>query len=114
MRDVKLYFTDSQGFDINIEDGYPELMDYENQTQDQRASIGALFSQGTLPGNLDFGVNWDQLYSKDSSLVDIDNEVKQCVNTVAGGDGTFGNTYMPLYVPAEDGSVKVTVMKGFV
>jgi hypothetical protein len=112
MRDFKLQFIDEVGFDINIVNGYPEYVDYENQTQDQRAAIGAVFEKSTLPGHPEFGVDWGKLYDKENALVDIDNDVKQTVSTVAGGTGEASQTYLPLYEPQEDGSVKVIVMKG--
>lgn len=112
MRDLKLYYTEEQGFDINIVDGYPEDVDYENQTQDQRAAIGAVFEKGTLPGDLDVGVDWGRLYSKEDSMIDISNEVSAMVQRVAGGNGQADGTYLPIFVPDENGAVKVTVMKG--
>ena len=112
MRDFKSQFIDEVGFDINIVNGYPEYVDHDNQTQDQRAAIGAVFEKGTLPGHLEFGVDWGKLYDKENALVDIDNDVKQTVSTVAGGTGEAAQTYLPLYEPQPDGSIKVNVIKG--
>lgn len=112
MRDLKLRYIPDVGFDIDIVDGYPEYVDYDNQTQDQRAAVGAVIEKGTIPGNLNFGVDWGKLYNKEDSLVDIDNDVKRTVAAVAGGTGEASESYIPLYIPQEDGSVQVTVMKG--
>lgn len=112
MRDLKLYYTEQEGFDINIVHGYPEYVDYENQSQDQRAAIGSVFEKGTLPGNLDVGVDWSALYQKESSLLDLYNDVQENINRVAGGDGSPGNMYIGYLVPNADGSVAATVVKG--
>lgn len=114
MRDIKLYFTENNGFDINVEKGYPEEVAGESQSQDQRAAIGAVFEAGTMPGNLSFGVRWSALYEQEKSMIDISNDVQNTVSQVAGGDGQELGTYLPMFVPEEDGSVSVTVVKGAV
>lgn len=114
MRDAKLYYIDDTGFDINIEGGQLEDVAYENQTQDQRAALGATLEKGSIPGDSYFGVDWGALYAKDSALLDIANQVQETVQSVAGGDGTPSNMYNPIFIPSEDGSVKVVVMKSTV
>lgn len=111
MRDVKLNYTEGVGFDIDIIDGMPEYVDYENQTEDQRAAIGAVIVQGTIPGALNIGVGWSRFFSQDKTLLDIDNEARQMINTVAGGTGQAGSSYSPLYIP-KDKSLSVVILKG--
>ncbi len=112
MRDLKLFYEEEIGFDIEIEDGYPVDVDKENQTADQRAAVGAIFVKGTLPGQPEFGVSWGELYTKEASLMAVSNEVQETVQSVSGGDGQASNVYMPLFVPTTDGKVSVTVVKG--
>lgn len=112
MRDIKLYYIEETGFDINIIDGEPEYVDYANQTQDQRAAIGAAIEKGSIPGNESFGADWAAVFDKESSLLDLANEVQENVNNVAGGDGQMSGMYMSMLVPKSDGSVTTTVMKG--
>lgn len=112
MRDFKLSYIDDVGFDIDIINGYPVYVGQVNQTQDQRAAVGATIVRGTMPGDLDLGVNWSALYEKETSLLDIDNDVKQMVQQVAGGSGQAGKGYIPLYIPSADGKVTVQVIRG--
>lgn len=110
MRDFKVSYND--GFDIDIVEGYPVYVDYENQTQDQRAAIGATIVKGTIPGNLDYGVDWAKLWDKEESVIDISNDVNQVVQDVAGGEGSAGSQYIPMFYPQESGEVQIQVIKG--
>lgn len=112
MRDFKVTFIDGNGFDINIRNGRPDYVDRENQTQDQRAAIGAVIIKGTIPAEPDFGVDWSRLYDKEESYIDIYNDICQVINTVAGGTGEAGESYIPLFDPDESGQIKVKVIKG--
>ena len=113
MRDIKLTYSKDVGFDIDIIDGYPVYVDYENQTQDQRAAVGATIVKGTVPGSLEVGISWPDYFTQDISLLDIDNETRQMIDMVAGGTGQADSSYIPLYIPDEDtGQVNVTVVKG--
>lgn len=113
MRDLKLFYAESVGFDIDVDaQGYAVEMPSESESLDQRASLGAVFEKGTLPANPEFGVAWDALYNKEASLVDIANDVQTCIQQVSGGDGQATNSYYGMFIPDEKGHISVTVMKG--
>lgn len=112
MRDFKVTFIADSGFDINIRNGYADYVDRENQTEDQRAAIGAIIIKGTIPAEPNFGVDWSRLYDKEESYVDIYNDICQVINTVAGGTGESGQGYIPLFEPDESGKINVKVLKG--
>ena len=44
--------------DIDIIDGFPKLVPFERNTQDQRAAISAYTFKGTIPGKPDIGIDW--------------------------------------------------------
>lgn len=114
MRDMLLLYTEDEGFDIDIKDGYPVDVERESQTGDQRAAIGAVFLKGSLPANQDFGVDWTALYDNDVTVMDVANEVQSTIQRVASSEGNVNNNYYPIFVPKDNGDVGVTVMKGAV
>lgn len=80
MRDIKLFVDeDSNLVDVDVVNGEPVLLDFAEQTGDQRAAVACFISKGTLPGNLDFGISWGQMYTNDSTLIDFSNELQQSV-----------------------------------
>lgn len=109
MRDFKLYF-DNGLLDINVIDGYPEMLPYPNQTYDQRAALSALQEKGTIPGMLDTGVNWGAIYSEEDTMLQIDNDIKKAIQNNVTSTGKIADSYVPIYVN-ENGSIKVTVRK---
>lgn len=108
--------TSSWFLDINIVDGYPEVMHFEGQTQDQRAAVAAVMQRGTVPGMLEEGVDWTATLANDpkSTMITLDNQIKQNVNNLsARSDSSSGVTkYLPLYIQNKNGSIDVTLMRG--
>lgn len=103
----KSYFLD-----INIVNGYPEMVHFEGNTQDQRAALSAVTMKGTIPGMLEEGISWGEMLQNQNNLVSLDNQVKQNVQKNAGsGDASKLVTYTPLYQQAEDGSVTVALYR---
>ena len=62
--------------DIDIIDGQPVYL-IDDQTNDQRAAVAAIQAKGTIPGMLDTGVDWAQLYVRDyqDGMVNIDEKI---------------------------------------
>lgn len=90
--------------DLDIVNGQPRMVQYERNTQDQRAAISAYMFKGTIPGKPDLGINWADLYSgSEETLVSIDNEVKQAIQRNAAIPNGPNSTYMPMYKSTEDG-----------
>ena len=112
MRDFKLTYSDTLGFDIDIKNGYPVYVDLENQTEDQRAAVAATIVQGTIPGQPNTGVDWSKLYDREDSYVDIYNDTSKLIKEVAGGNGVSGQTYVPVFIPKRGGTIEVKVIKG--
>ena len=78
MRDIKLFVDeDSNLVDVDVVNGEPVLLDFAEQTGDQRAAVACFISKGTLPGNLDFGISWGQMYTNDSTLIDFSNKLRK-------------------------------------
>lgn len=102
MRDIKLFVDeDSHIVDIDIIDGEPTWLDFDKQTGDQRAAVACFVSKGTLPGNLDFGISWGQMYTTDSTLIDFSNELQQSVQHATedlASDYTVADSYNPQIV----------------
>ena len=99
--------------DIDIIDGFPKLVPFERNTQDQRAALSAYPFRGTIPGKPDVGINWDGLYSgNDETLIDIDNEVKQAIQANAAIPEGPNGTYVPTYKTSEDGAIAITIYQG--
>ena len=109
MRDVLLTY-DNDILDLDIVDGEPRYVQYAENTDDQRAAVGAYMSKGTIPGMLEQGINWMDLYAKKSSLIDVDNQTKQQMSSFASSEsGTSG--YTPIYIK-EKGQMKIVVVRG--
>lgn len=92
--------------DIDIIDGYPT---YCEQTQDQRAGVASIISKGTIPGMLDYGIDWSLLLQQERDLTSIDNQVKQQIQELARPEDN--KSYMPLYMPQQSGRVDITVYR---
>lgn len=108
MRDLKLIVPpdpDNSGWnlDIDIIDGFPTLLEYERNTQDQRAALAAYTVKGTIPGMPDVGVDWSLLYNQGATVIDIDNEIKQNIQSKAAVAGTATQTYLPIYTKDDNG-----------
>lgn len=115
MRDFKLIYTDLQGFDIDIKDGQAVYVDEKGHTQDQRAAVGAAIIKGTIPGKRDVGVDWSQQLDDgvaNSAFVDMYNQASLMIQEVASGDGQVNQGYIPLFLPEEDGTVSLRVLRG--
>jgi hypothetical protein len=113
MRDFKLITSTDNSFslDIDIIDGQADLVFEEQNTQDQRAAVAAYQAQGTIPGMENEGIRWQDLYTNDETLINIDNQVKQNIQTKAGGDGTLSGTYTPLYLESGDHPMGISIYK---
>lgn len=115
MRDIK-YITPEDPetaewvLDIDIIEGYPDYVFKEDMTQDQRAAVSAIMCKGTIPGALSEGVDWGNLYERNVSLVDIDNQVQRAIQSNVAGSGSISGSYFPLYEQI-DGKIKINVVK---
>lgn len=100
--------------DFDIIDGFPKLVPYARNTQDQRAAISAYTFQGTIPGKPDIGIDWTGLYENNNkeTLVDIDNSVKQAIQENAAIPEGPNSTYVPTYNTTEDGQINITIYQG--
>lgn len=108
MRDLKIIVPEDRdlvdwGMDIDIIDGYPTFLEYERQTQDQRAALAAYTVKGTIPGKPDIGVDWSLLYNQGATIIDIDNEIKQNIQEKAAVVGTATQDYIPIYTKDNSG-----------
>lgn len=112
MRDAKLIYTADLGFDLVLDStGYPEQMDYEAQTGDQRAALAVAIEAGTIPCAGNIGIDWSGLYDAASgnSLADIK---QQCEEMIEKCTTTFtGSGYIPLFEPKEDGGITVRTIR---
>lgn len=107
MRDWKiLTVDDGHGVDIDIINGEPAYLNYEEQTNDQRAALTCYAQKGCLPGDADYGVSWDSQYNADFTVTNLSNELQQQVATYAGAQ-----QYALLAVP-KGGSIGVVCMRG--
>ena len=118
MRDLMLTMPSDHNetswcLDIDIVNGFPKLVPFERNTQDQRAAVSAYTFRGTIPGRPDIGVNWEGLYeTQDTTLVTIDNEVKQAIHENAAIPEGPNSTYVPVYKTKEDGGVEIAIYQG--
>lgn len=100
--------------DFDIINGFPKLVPYVRNTQDQRAAISAYTFQGTIPGKPDIGIDWSGLYENNNkeTLIDIDNSVKQAIQENAAIPEGPEGTYVPTYSASEDGQISITIYQG--
>lgn len=120
MRDLKLIIdtstTKAWDLDINIKNGQFELLDYDNQTNEQRASIAAYKVLRSVPGYPDEGIDWMKILEDKNNLVIVDNQIKQSiqqVTTVSQSTNMVTGQFSPVYIPDEEtGLYKVYVTKG--
>lgn len=108
MRDVKIIVPADPSkvdwtMDIDIIDGYPVYVDYERNTQDQRAALSTYTIKGTIPGMPTEGIEWDLLYGQNATVLDIDNAIRQNIQKNAGIPGGATQTYIPVYTRDEKG-----------
>lgn len=108
MRDFKLIVPEDPSkvnwnLDIDIIEGQPSLLPYARNNQDQRASLAAYMVKGTIPGMPDTGVEWDQLYNQNASILNIDNSIKQNIQQFAGTPGAATQNYIPVYTKDDKG-----------
>lgn len=113
MRDLKLITSTNNSFslDIDIIDGRADLVFEEHNTQDQRAAVAAYQAQGSIPGLEYEGIRWQDLYTNNETLIDIDNQIQQNIQAKAGGNGTLNGTYTPLYTPGVEKPISVNIYK---
>lgn len=99
--------------DFDIIDGIPRFVPQERNTQDQRAAVAAYMFRGTIPGKPDIGIDWSALYQEDynESLVTIDNEVKQAIQTYAAIPEGPNSMYVPIYETSEKG-ISLSIYQG--
>ena len=110
MRDILLIYDEKGAIDIDIVNGEPVYVREEQNTWDQRAAVGAYLSKGTIPGMLDIGVDWPALHAQRDSLVDVDNQIKQQINSFAVTPNEKASTYTPIY-RTRDGQLDVSVVR---
>lgn len=112
MRDYKVnILKDNQGIDLDIVNGEPAYLDYESQTQDQRAALAAYTVKGTVPGALDYGVGWSQQFTQQNTVLQLNNEVQLAVQNEAVTPNSQGQTYNALLL-SHDGAVGAVIMRG--
>lgn len=115
MRDYKIVTIEEQGVDIDIVNGEPVYLDYESQTGDQRAALSTYAVKGTLPGNLEYGVSWGEVYSGGSSVTELNNEIQLQIQNEAGYTDADGNTVDSTHagtVLKVNGKVGVVITRG--
>lgn len=99
--------------DIDIVNGFPKLVPFERNTQDQRAAVSAYTFRGTIPGKPDVGIDWSGLYNgNDETLVNIDNEIKQAIQENAAIPDGPNSIYVPTYDADADGHINLTIYQG--
>lgn len=99
--------------DIDIINGFPKLVPFERNTQDQRAAISAYTFRGTIPGKPDIGIDWSGLYEDNKeTLIDIDNQIKQAIQENAAIPEGPNSTYVPTYDTDEEGRIDLTIYQG--
>lgn len=108
MRDFRIIVPEDRTkaewtMDIDIIDGYPVLLPYERNTQDQRAALATYYVKGTVPGMPDEGIQWSQMYTQGSTIISLDNAIKQNIQSKAGVPGTATQTYLPIYTKDDEG-----------
>lgn len=114
MRDLLVIIpTDPEAtwtLDFDFIDGVPRLVPAERNTQDQRAAISAYMIKGTVPGMTKLGIDWSQLYTQQSTLLNIDNSVKQNIQQYAGIPGSATQGYIPVY-DSKDGKINMYIIQ---
>ena len=107
MRDVRLIVPSDPdaewNLDIDVVKGTPVYLQYPRNTQDQRAALAAYMVRGSIPGMPDTGVDWTSLYQQNTSILNIDNTIKQNIQNYAGTPGTATQTYTPVYTKDDQG-----------
>lgn len=79
--------------DIDIVDGQPTYLAEATQTNDQRASLAIYAAKGAMPGELDFGVSWDSIYSQEDTTIQLSNELQQQITEYTGTSSA--DTFLP-------------------
>lgn len=102
MSDFELFITDGI-LDIDIAGGEVRLID---DTEAQRACVGAYMQKGSIPGFEELGVNWANLFTGGSSIVELDNEVQPNMKTFAPS-----KSYLPVY-DVKSGSIGIQLIGG--
>lgn len=108
MRDFKLIVPAEPdkadwNLDIDIIAGAPVLLPYPRNNQDQRAAVAAYMVRGTIPGQPDTGIEWTELYEQNTTILNIDNSIKQNIQKYAGMPGTAVQNYTPVYTKDDSG-----------
>ena len=88
MRDFKLIVIEDAGVDIDIIDGEAAYVDFESQTNDQRAAVACYMCKGTLPGALEQGISWGSDYSTENTAMLLNNELQQALQNAAGSSSS--------------------------
>lgn len=115
MRDCKVLTIENFGLDIDFIDGQPSMLDYADQTGDQRASLCVYAVKGTVPGASDYGVSWADQYSEDNTVTQLNNEIQQQLQTYAGATDnnpvTVNTTYQGTLL-SKNGKLAVVITRG--
>lgn len=107
--------SDNYNLDLNIFNGEPVFLAMEEQTDDQRAAIVAYKIEGSVPGALGDGIDWSNFYDGKGTLVDVNNEITQQVQSAVKNDlsNAGQNMYIPIYDKSEkDGQITIHIIKG--
>ena len=113
MRDLMVIMPTSAAdwnLDFDFINGVPRMVTDIQNTQDQRAAISAYTLKGTIPGKKEEGIGWSQLYDKENTILNIDNEIKQKIQERASSPENSTQGYMPLYTPNEKG-IEITILR---
>lgn len=115
MRDYKIFGLEDGGVDLDIIAGEPLYVEQESMTTDQRAALSAYTGKGTIPGNLDFGVDWAQVWNANPNVVMLSNDAQQQIAVCATAETVDSmlpqGQYTAQVVPV-DGSLGIIVSKG--
>lgn len=115
MRDI-LIVTPSEeahadwNLDIDIVDGQPVLLPEEANTQDQRAALAAYQATGTIPGMPDVGIDWGQLYTKDKTLININDQIQRNIQDKALSE-TPTDMYLPIFQGEDTEGIQISLVK---
>lgn len=115
MRDV-LVITPSEeaqadwNLDIDIIDGQPVLLPEESNTQDQRAALSAYQAAGTIPGMPNVGIDWGQLYTKDKTLININDQIQKNIQDKALSEKPT-DMYLPIFQGEDTEDIKISLVK---
>lgn len=117
MRDIKVIIPgedENWNLDVDIIDGDFLLLEKEEFTQDQRASIAAYKVLGSVPGYEQEGVDWTSWYQGKDNLVQINNQVNKAIQDDISPDFSGGVTsmYIPQYNITEEGELSMALIKG--